>query len=212
MPIFPDVPNVPGVPPLLRNPNDPVAGIAQLLTGDGIGLAPDSAAPSWGIFDSDGNSVIDADNTVDVAFDKDWNLSTYNQEQGAFQTYNKVENPFGIPITFSAGGSETNRSAFLASIEAIAGDTNLYDVVTPEKTYQNCNIQKYGYKRTNRNGRGLIHVTIMLLEIRNNAQQSFSTTNVKAATSAAPTNNGTVNTQDPTPNQSALAGLAGAIE
>ncbi len=146
---------------------DLIGGGPNLLTRDlaGFGIIP----PLWGIFNQDGEVVVTADNVVAFEYKQEWTVADYPMEQGAFESYDKVDTPFSARITFSSGGSFRNREALLDSIEAIAGDLEKYDVVTPEQTYLSVNVMHYDYRRTAVNGAGLITVSVWLTEIRENA-------------------------------------------
>jgi hypothetical protein len=127
-----------------------------------------------------------------VTFDyrQEWTVSDYPLEQGAFQSYDKVQTPFDVRVRYAAGGSQQNRQALLDSIAAIAGDLNLYDVVTPEAVYQSVNVTHYDYRRTATNGVGLLQVDVWCIEVRVTAQAQFQ--NVQNPTSASPQSQGNV--------------------
>ena len=197
MPFFPNVPNVPGVPPLFRQPGLSFNNV-QPLSADTIGTFGQPGIPQWGIF-RNGNPVVIADSVQSIEYRQDWQISDYPLEQGAFESYNKVSTPFDAKIRFATGASEQDRQDLLKSIEAIANTLDLYDVVTPERTYQSTNILHYDYHRTSYNGVGLLQVDIWLNEIRVNAVATFS--NTQAPASADPVNDGTVQTQDSTQQQ-----------
>jgi hypothetical protein len=180
------------------------------MTEDTATLGPSDS--QWGIF-LNGEQVVQADNVLSVEYKQNWNLSDYPVEQGAFETYNKVQIPFDARVTFSSGGSEANRAALLTSIAAIAGDLNFYDVVTPEVTYNSVNITHYSYRRT-AGTVGIMVVEVWLLQVRvlGEGQASFdggtATDNasgtptvtgstVQNPSSADASNNGTVQTQTP---------------
>lgn len=189
MTTYPNVPNDPGVPPVLRDPNAPPATPTPLVAADGSSVPTGNNPPQWGIL-KDGVFVIAADNVVSFEYQQAWNISTYPVEDGGFASYDKVNNPFDARLRFSCGGSLFARTRFIQSIEAIAGDLNLYDVIIPERVYTNVNISKYGYGRTATNGAGLIQVDIGLLEIRSTATEVFRDT--ASPSGADPVNGGTV--------------------
>src|SRR5579862_6190519 len=129
-----------------------------LMTGDSVSLPSAPGSPPWGIY-LNGSPVVLADNVLEVAYKKDYSLSDYTVEQGAFETYNKVEIPFDVRVTFSRGGSQDARKGFLDSIQAIVGDLQFYSVMTPEETYLSCNVTHIGYVRNLDNGgAGIIEV------------------------------------------------------
>lgn len=147
-----------------------MALLDSLLSFDLVNSAFFNSA--WGIFTSDGAPVIVADNVLSFEFKKDWNVSDYPLEKGAFESYNKVQLPYEASIMFSTGGSLAARRAFLQSIQAIAGNLKLYSVVTPEFTYPKANIVHYDYARSD--GRaGLLKAEVKVREIRNDARAEF---------------------------------------
>lgn len=149
-----------------------IADLISLFTG--FGQSP------WGIF-QDGLPVISADSVIALDYKQEWSISTAPTEEGGFESYNKVNSPFSARIRFASGGSLANRQDLLDSIEAIAGNTELYDIVTPEVVYPNVTIAAYDYRRTSINGVGLLQVDIRVMEIRETASASFSSTQAPAA-------------------------------
>lgn len=143
---------------------------------------------------------------IEFAFKKDWTVSDYPQEQGAFQSYDKVELPFDVRMRIAAGGSASNLRDLLDRAEAASKTLDLYDVVTPEKTYRSCNITRYDYRRTATNGVGLIVVDFGLVEVRVTATAEFSFTQQPGV--AGLKAGGNVQAGVPTADQSALFGRA----
>jgi len=190
-----------GIPPLL---NAVSTVSAVLLTADAIGgLLGLLGGPSpWGIY-LNGEVVVIADAVTAVEYKKDSHISDYPIEGGKFETYNKTAQPFDVRVTFVAGGSDANRALFLSSIEDIVDDYNLYSVITPEATYQNCNVVHHDYRRTTQNGRGIIAVTVWLKQVRISTSSTGSTTAQPSGASAV--NGGSVQTSTPSSAQSAAA-------
>mgnify|MGYP005815402755 CR=1 FL=1 len=201
MTTYPNVPNVPGVPPIPRNPFASSAPTLELLTTDPISLLTDAFTPQWGIY-KNGVPVIQSDNTVSFEFRQAWAIADFPVEQGGFQSYDKVNTPFDARVRVSSGGSESNRQALIASVEAIVDSIDTYDLVTPLKVYPNVNAQHWDYAQTAQNT-GLLSIDIRFLEIRQTATQTFSQTdngvaplqNTKDPASASPVNAGTVQTK-----------------
>jgi hypothetical protein len=194
-----NVPNVPGVPSVVF-----AAGAGQLLnylTADAFGVFAGVALQQpWGIY-LGGAPIILCDNVVSFDYRQQWAVSDFPVERGAFESYDKVQIPFDGRFRFSAGGSEANRAAFLASIAAVAGDLNLYTIVTPDAIYPSVNITHYDYSRSAGNGAGLIVVDVWTLEIRETVNDQMSAT--QSPTSAPQANGGTVQPTAPTPKQNA---------
>lgn len=172
----------------------------SLATSDGPGVAQQGIGPQWGIF-ANGAAVVTSESVRGFSYKQDWPISTYQIEQGGFETYDKVQLPFEPRVVFSTGGDATARQALLDSIDAIAGDTNLYDVVTPEKVYLSANITRYDYDRNEGVNAGILKVSVYLLEIRIASSASYNTatpiTNAQSPSAMDQVNNGTAQTDVP---------------
>jgi hypothetical protein len=142
--------------------------------------------------------------TVDFVFSQDWPISNYPQEQGAFQSYDKVTLPFDVKLKLACGGSISNRQAFLNTCLAIANSFALFDVVTPEITFTSVNCTHIDWPRSARRNNTLIEVDLWFQEISVSASAEFTTTQQPG--DAAPQSLG--NVQPQTPNQYVANGFA----
>lgn len=205
---FPDVPDVPGVPPLLRDPTlGPVPPIA-LLAFDTVTNYGVNHTPQWGLY-LGGVPVIVADTVVAFEFKREWAIADYPVERGGFETYDKVDIPFQPRLQFASGGSEENRQSLLDQVAAIAGTLQLYDAVTPEIVYPSVCVQHFDYRRTSRNGLGLIVIDLWLLEVRTTAGATGS--NTQDASGASPSQDGNVQpSADVPPTEQSVQSFASA--
>jgi hypothetical protein len=217
---FPDVPEYPGVPALVRGANIPPQiqlGLGEIQTA----LASAMQSPfQWGIFDTNGNQLGllggDANSlfqavvlsmsgptlsTNAVEFTKETRISDFPIEQGSFANYNKVQLPAEPVVTLVLGGSVADRTIFLNLINAACNSTDLYSVVTPEVTYVNYSLERYNLVRRADRGATLIIVELVLKEIRqvsaaySNVQTPINEPQNPAATPQ--TNSGLVQPQAP---------------
>lgn len=158
--------------------------------------------PQWGIFDQGGNPIIAVGDASMVAVDavggvdysRDYRISTYPQEQGAFASYNKVQVPFRAVLTFFIS---TTRFEFLSSVEQAVATLDLYVVATPEWSYPNANLTHYSYRRDSRNGVTLIRVDVWAEEVRvvsvsPGAQGQINQGNTQSTNAASPFSSGIV--------------------
>lgn len=202
-----------GVPALLDPTTAPAA--EPLLTSDAPSIQPSSRVPAWGIY-LNGALALQADSIVRVEYKGSARVSNAPQEAGAFQAYNKVQAPYESRVLMTKGGNESERSAFLDALEAAKQSLNLYDIVMPEKAFQNANIVGYSTQRSAQHGVTLLSVEVMFEEIRQASAPVFTTTTTgggvtevptiaspKAATGADPVNAGTKQPVVPTPAQAA---------
>jgi len=92
------------------------------------------------------------------------------------------------------GGNKEARQAFLDSIEAIAGDLNKYDIMTPEKSYVGVNVTRFEMSRRGASGAYfLTEVDLFFREIRETTA-TYSTTAVVTQNAKNPSAHSTVNT------------------
>lgn len=163
MPDLVSVPNVNGVPSVLFAPGFGV-GI-PLIPADTINIPAISTGSPWGIY-SGGAQVVQADTVVAMDYKEDWVIADFPLERGAFESYNKVATPYDVRFVFVAGQSLPARAALIASLDAVMGDLNLYDVVTPERVWPNLNIIHRDFRRTTQNGVGLLAVSVVCQQVR----------------------------------------------
>ena len=182
---MPNVFNVPGVPALTGY----LAGSLSLLVQDAISIFFGAPQSQWGLF-LNGIPIIVADSVVSFDYTGEFRILDYPIEQGSFETYNKVRVPFTVKLRFATGGTISDRTDFLNSIEQVIGDLNLYDAVTPERIYHNVNVHHQDYRRTATQGVGLLTVDLHVEEVRVTASSSF--TNTQQPDGANPASGGTV--------------------
>lgn len=205
--LYPDVPDTAGVPPLLRAPGSTGTQFdtPTLLQADGPSLGADPGFPKWAILNDAGAPAIVPDSMVSVDYAKEWNVSDYPTEAGAFESYNKVERPYELRVTVSKGGLIADRAAFLTAIKTVESSLALYSVVTPERVYENGNLVHVDYRRASSQGAGMIMADLHFQEIRVTATATFSNSNAKSPTAAGPVDAGAVQGQPLTAPQVAAA-------
>ncbi|QDH17405.1 phage baseplate protein [Swingsia samuiensis] len=87
------------------------------------------------------------------------------------------------------------RKSFLDTLDALSKNTELYQVVTPEKTYENANITGYRFRRDSRSGITMIVAEIAIQEIRQTATAEYK--NTKEPAGADTVQRGSVQTIEP---------------
>lgn len=184
---FPNVPQLPGVPQLVRSLLFPPTPAPQLGQTASTALwVASQHLPVWGVFDSAGIQVLNPDNII--AFDNrnEWRIPDYPIQAGSFASYNKVIIPSENSLRFTKGGSQADRASFLRQIADIAGDLNLYTIRTPEVTYASVNVMRYEVTRRGSGGAYyLTEVDVYFRQINQVAAQYSTTTTANAQNPAA---------------------------
>src|SRR6185312_3368208 len=140
-----------------------------------------------------GNPVLTPDSVLSLEWHGEERISDYPVQQGQFVSYNKVKVPFDLRIVMTcqgknfvqdalqsvtqslnqalsniglAFGQPMSRDAFLRQLDTMLESTDLYDVVTPDKVYQNVNLVAYNHAKKNDDGATLIIAELMFREVR----------------------------------------------
>lgn len=179
-PQFPNVPQLPGVPQVLRSLQFP----STLPPGLGTAVALKAlwsaltVKPQWGVYDKNGKLMVEPDTIRDFGHHMESGLANYPMQRGSFANYNKVASPFEVVLRMSKGSTLGARSAFIATLTAMQADLELYTILTPERSYFNCNILRVETNRRSVQGAYLLaDVDVFFQEIRE--------VNVSYSTSAA---------------------------
>jgi len=192
----------PGVPPLLNQVNQ-IGNTVSLLKSDvaNLGRLFGGATPTWGLF-YQGVSVLSFDSMISMSYKREARIADFPMEQGAFQSYNKVQVPEDIRIRCVKGGSSEDRRNFLLQLKTLAGSLKLLTLIVPEGKYINFNVDHFDYRRTSENGMTLLAVDIWLRAI-NVTTATATYTNTAAPSGSSVIQTGTVLPQLPTPPQNA---------
>lgn len=147
---------------------------------------------TWGLYLNNAPAIV-AESCVSMELRAEYVVADFQIESGAFNSYDKVWRPNIIRMRLAQGESDQARQTFLDSLEAIITDTQLYDAVTPEKTYTGVNVTRYEYRRTASEGTSLIVAELILTQILTGVTPQYS--NVRTPSAADPVSTGTVQTQ-----------------
>lgn len=214
--LFPDVPNVLGVPALRRELTAEQTRrliISRILSR--ILLSRFTRAGVWGLYDIKDGKVSRADSVFSLDFKGASKISEVPLQNGSFAAYNKVQLPNFQLLRLVKKGNDLERNQFLTEIDNAKKSTDLYYIVTPERTYFNISIEDYAYKRTAQDGVSMLIVDITLKEIRQ-VSPAFSTVKLESAktpTAVSPKASGVVQLQPvpPAKQQSILTSIFGGL-
>lgn len=194
-PLTPDVPIAPGVPSVLRDATNSTPGDTGRLTGDAISVTA-SKKDQWGLYRASDNSLAVAADTVNsIGYDAEYRIADYPLQDGQFESYDKVALPFAVRVQLIKGGRFDERREFLRILDTLRADTELYNVVTPEWSHLNVNIERVSIDRSREQGANLITAELILREIRVDA--TATTSNSKEPSAASPVSAGTVQPDPP---------------
>lgn len=195
-PRFPNVPDTPGVPPVFRNDTNPITPPTTPAATQDSPNVQQAGRPAWAIVKSGGAVALTVDSIAAIEPTRDFRISDYPLEDGGFQSYNKVATPAETRVTVTKGGSDDDRQGFFSALDTLIESTDLVNVVTPDSSFLDRNLVRYGYPRHADRGKTLITVELVFEEVRQTAKSAF--TDSKAPEGNDPVNDGPVQPQRPT--------------
>lgn len=145
----------------------------QLAAQDSATDSRFAPAVSFGIF-LDGAQVLLGDSFTGYDYSNESRITQVPLQAGAFASLNKVATPYSVRVRITKGGSAGDRATLLAELDEAAASLNLYDIVTPEKTYRSANIVKVSHAHSAERGAAMLELDIHFLEVRQIASASFT--------------------------------------
>lgn len=233
---FPDIPNVPGVPSIARNPElsiDYGDLVSAVVGRNPLSIIESITSPQWGIYATTGSmeKIIEPDSVLSFEYRGEARIADYPIEAGGFKSYNKVQQPYDIRMRMSCEGAGTltslisfnssgrtsgmTREDFISRLEAMKISLALYNLVTPDYVYANVNLVHFDYKRTNVEGVTMLVADLYLREIQQTTTATYKTvaTSETVATDSAADakEQGTMNTTLLTANENATIRILDTI-
>ena len=87
-------------------------------------------------------------------------------EAGSFISYNKTNEPMEINATLAFSGSDSFLQSVLDSLNTLKTSVTTFSIQTPLYEYENLTLQNYDYSMRREDGRGVLYVNALFLEIR----------------------------------------------
>lgn len=207
IPVF-NVPNAPGVPPMVRSALSSISNVQGLVAGVGTiaqFLAGAPPLPTWGIFDSNFNSVVTADSFMSFAFKKRTDVPTFQVQGGKLAAYNKISLPFDASIRITRGGTQADRQQLIAQLDALIASLDNFIIVTPEKSWTSANCIEYDLTRKDEGDAYFFSDVELYFQEIPTTTAIYTTTNTTSLANAQQANaqgtqnNGVLNSATPSP-------------
>lgn len=181
-PAYANVPDVPGIPAMRRNPVAP--SDADLIFISALGYANNLAfdalnyliVKKWHIIDENGLEMLPDTGIVEVQYLKQASISKAPLEKGSFISYNKVESSRSIQLNIACTGTDRQRTEFIKALEDLVVSTQLMTIILPEYTHTNMNMISVSFTRSAVNGAKLIVASVVFEEVRQYAVTNFDST------------------------------------
>ena len=106
-------------------------------------------------------------------------------EAGSFISYNKTTEPLEITATLAFSGSDAFLQSALDSLNTLKQSVTTFSIQTPAYEYENMTLQNFDYAWRREDGRGVLYVSAMFIEIRE-VQVAYTDTTITEADSKSP--------------------------
>lgn len=106
-------------------------------------------------------------------------------EQGSFISYNKTTEPLEITATLAFSGSDAFLQSALDSLNTLKQSVTMFSIQTPAYEYENMTLQNFDYAWRREDGRGVLYVSAVFMEIRE-VQIAYTETTITEADSKSP--------------------------
>lgn len=125
--------------------------------------------PVWGIYEA-GSSVVMAfqpDSVIEMSVSEESHIPDYRVQTGGFATYNKIAQPFEIPIRITKHGDSSERDTLIEFLKKAVKDVKTYDILMPECVWSNVTLTRYQIDRSReKTGHDLIIADCWFKEVR----------------------------------------------
>lgn len=128
-------------------------------------------------------------------------------EAGSFISYNKTNEPMEINATLAFSGSDSFLQSVLDSLNTLKTSVTTFSIQTPLYEYENLTLQNYDYSMRREDGRGVLYVNALFLEIREvqvlyTDTETITETDSKDPSAVSNVNGGLKQAQQPSPVES----------
>lgn len=128
--------------------------------------------PGYGIYLKSGAKALSPTSFLGIEYGADASIVSSPIEKGSYSSFNKVKRPPVIRVLFTLEGwsgftgslpnltnfSLTSRSDMLAKLDKMVDDADVYDIETPDTTYESYDLIRYNYRTSDRD------VTLLTIE------------------------------------------------
>lgn len=111
-----------------------------------------ATAPAETVGSFNAEWIINPDSVVELDFDADSNINSHPVELGGFAAYNRVQESISIRLLLACQGKNMPRSTFLSTLKSLREGTQIVTIATPDASYANMTLKRYGYKKRAENG------------------------------------------------------------
>ena len=200
---------------------------SALNSGNIFSIINSTVSPPYGIYLKSGAKAISPSSFISIEYGADASVVASPVEEGSYTSFNKVKRPPIIRAVFVLEGwsgfsgslpnltnfSLTSRADMLSALDKMIAKADLYDIETPDITYQDYDLVRYNYS-TSSHEVTLLHVEAIFQAVLQTAEVTLTSTTANSNTTKNSTSNApSTNTEkaNSTATDSTLEDVKGAL-
>lgn len=174
--------------------------LSAINSGNIFSIINSTLSPGYGIYQNSGLRALSPSSFLGIEYGADSSVVSAPIEQGSYSSFNKVKRPPIIRVLFTLEGwtgfsgsipnltnfTLTSRSDMLAALDAMVTDAQVYDIETPDTTYEDYDLVRYNYRTSDRDVT-LLTVEAIFQAVLQEAEVTLTSTTANSNT----TSNGT---------------------
>lgn len=174
--------------------------LSAINSGNIFSIINSTLSPGYGIYLKSGLRALSPSSFLGIEYGADASVVSAPIEQGSYSSFNKVKRPSIIRVLFTLEGwtgfsgsipnltnfTLTSRSDMLAALDAMVADAQVYDIETPDTTYEDYDLVRYNYRTSDRDVT-LLTVEAIFQAVLQEAEVTLTSTTANSNT----TSNGT---------------------
>ncbi|MCH7217999.1 hypothetical protein EFJ96_17550 [Escherichia coli] len=153
--------------------------------------------PTYGIYLKSGVKALSPTSFLGIEYGADASVVSSPIEKGSYSSFNKVKRPPIIRVLFTLEGwtgysgsipnltnfTLTSRSDMLAALDTMVADAQVYDIETPDTTYEDYDLVRYNYRTSDRDVT-LLTVEAIFQAVLEEAEVTLTSTTANSNTTA----------------------------
>lgn len=171
--------------------------LSAINSGNIFSIINSVLSPGYGIYLKSGLRALSPSSFLGIEYGADASVVSAPIEKGSYSSFNKVKRPPVIRVLFTLEGwtgfsgsipnltnfTLTSRTDMLAALDSMVADAQVYDIETPDTTYEDYDLVRYNYRTSDRDVT-LLTVEAIFQSVLEEAEVTLTSTTANSNTTA----------------------------
>ena len=169
--------------------------LSAINSGNIFSIINSTLSPGYGVYLKSGAKALSPTSFLGVEYGADASVVSAPIEKGSYSAFNKVKRPPIIRVLFTLEGwtgysgsipnltnfTLTSRTDMLEALDGMIANADVYDIETPDTTYEDYDLIRYNYRTSDRDVT-LLTVEAIFQAILQEAEVTLTSTTAKSNT------------------------------